>query len=186
MRTRLLCVMLLVSVAGCGVRGDKAPLLTSLGAISATMNEIIDELEAGDLEAVDGVMHRQGFGEPFKALQANVDLSGLPEEAKTALLGAGEKISGELSKIHGVAHGGSIDDLDVPAITATIREALSEITGALPEGWTLPVATASTAGGDHDHEHDHDHDHDGEEHEGHDHDGHDHDGDDHAAEEPTE
>lgn len=158
--------------AGCTPATDKAPLLTSLGAITVSMTEIAEQLEAGDLQAVDDVMHRGDFGSPFQLIKMQAAKSGLGQAAQDALLEARGKLQAELQTIHSQAHGGSIDELDVPAIVESIRATLGDIESALPADWAIPgpVAAATETAAEHDQDGDHNHDeHEGQ---GHDHDAH--------------
>ncbi|MEN1680615.1 MAG: hypothetical protein AAGJ46_13585 [Planctomycetota bacterium] len=176
--------VILFASAGCGPQIDKEPLLTSLGAIAVNMNEIADKLDDGDLEAVDGVMHREDFGKPFNLLKMQAAKSGLDQAAQDAVLEVQSKLQAALAVIHEQAHGGSIDNLDVPTIVSNIRGALSDLQAAMPTGYAIPTeVTVAVAEDAHD-EDAHDHDHDGGDH-GHDHEGqgHDKDSDEHSGKE---
>lgn len=171
--------LLLVSLLtlGCGPTPDPKPMLMTLGEIQHTMHEVVEALEAGDGGAIDEIMHGANFRKPFEQLKLNSKQSGLPETAQATLLEAKDELWSQLQTIHDSAHGGgSLEGVDVEAVTGDIEAAMAKLSGALPAGLKIPEVEH----GDHDHD---DHDHDDHDHEDHDHEDHDHeDGAEHANE----
>lgn len=176
-----LLFLLLLSV-GCG--GDKTPtaLLQSISDLKATIGEIIAELEAGDIAAVDAVMHRQEFKPMLDSLELLSKQPILGAAGRQSVTDASERIMTQLRAIHAAApahNGAGIEAIDVPTAKKELNEALALLEEALPPDWTLPAA--KHAHDDHAHEDHAEHDHAEDDHD-HGDDAHDHGDEDHAGE----
>ena len=167
-------VLLLAFVlSGCGSHPDPAPPLSSVGGLKLALADIRAALEAGDIEAVDAVMHRKDFSQGLGALKQLAEHPALSSESRKAVQEAGQRILLEVRRVHqeAPAHGGGgIEAIDVPSAIGNFQEAMSDLEAALPEGWALPAvdAVANEHHGSHDYQQG-DHDEASHIHAGHDH-----------------
>jgi hypothetical protein len=165
---RLCCLTFSLLLAiGCGGENIPTAVLQSVGDLKAAIQEIIAELEEGDIAAVDAVMHRKGFKSMLDSLELLSKQPALGATGRQGVTDARERIMAELQTIHKAAPahgGGGMEAIDVPAAKTKLNEAMALLEESLPQGWTLPAASHAHdehAEGDHDDdEHDHDeHDH---------------------------